>query len=202
MKKTIKSLQFERIPGGIYGLVSMSIGVSLIFLAMTQYPGYNLIEYYISYLGFGPGLSAPLFNIGLIVAGLVAIPSFLDLARILDGEEINQKAWKRAKQFSIAACIFLSLVGCFPAYNLILLIFHGMAAMGFFVCGFLFCVLFTYLMNKDTRFSRIQIYIGIIVSGVFALFMVTIRPLTEWLVFFAIVFWVCETNLYVLFKKF
>lgn len=192
----------EKVHGGIYAIISMTVGVSLIFIAMGFFPGYNMVEYYVSELGAGPGLSGPLFNIGLILAGIIAIPFFVHLGRVLKQEGIYDIVRKLAVAISIIGCICLSIVGCFPATSGLSMLLHYYFAMGFFFSGLLFCFLFSVVMFKDSKYSNIQVIIGCFVAVTFAYFLLIKDPLPEWIVFFSIVFWVLENGIYIFYKKF
>ena len=193
---------FEKVHGGIYAIISMAVGVSLIFIAMALYPGYNMVEYYVSELGAGPGLSGPLFNIGLILAGVIAIPFFVHLGRVLKQEDIYDIVRKLAVGISVIACVCLSIVGCFPATSGLSMLLHYYFAMGFFFSGLLFCFLFSVVMFKDSKYSNVQVIIGCVVAVTFAYFLMVKDPLPEWIVFFSIVFWVLENGIYIFYKKF
>jgi len=192
----------EKVHGGLYAIISMVVGVSLIFIAMSQYPGYNMVEYYVSNLGAGPGLSGPLFNIGLILAGIIAIPFFVHLGRVLKQEDIYDIVRKSAVGISVIGCVCLSIVGCFPATSGFSLLLHYYFAMGFFFSGLLFCFLFSVVMFKDSKYANIQVLIGCFVAVTFAYFLMVKDPLPEWIVFFSIVFWVLENGIYIFYKKF
>ena len=192
----------EKVHGGIYAMISMAVGVSFIFIAMSQFPGFNMVEYYVSNLGAGPGLSGPLFNIGLILAGIIAIPFFVHLGRILKQEGIYDIVRKLAVGISVIGCTCLSIVGCFPATSGLSLLLHYYFAMGFFFSGLLFCFLFSIVMFKDSKYSNIQVIIGCFVAVTFAIFLMMKTALTEWIVFFSIVFWVLENGIYIFYKKF
>ena len=199
---TIFDKLLEKVHGGIYAIISMAVGVSLIFIAMSQFPGFNMVEYYVSNLGAGPGLSGPLFNIGLILAGIIAIPFFVHLGRILKQEGIYDIVRKLAVGISVIGCTCLSIVGCFPATSGLSLLMHYYFAMGFFFSGLLFCFLFSIVMFKDSKYSNIQVIIGCFVAVTFAIFLMMKTALTEWIVFFSIVFWVLENGIYIFYKKF
>ncbi len=189
------------VPGGYYGLLSMVIGVIFTFLSYLLVPGYNMIESFISVLGISPGLAAPLFNIGFILTGITVIPFLVYLGRSLTQEKINEKIKKFAIKISIIGAISISLVGCFPHYTLLLGIIHIFFATIFFFCELIFCTIYSILIWIDSRFSKMQTIIGFAVSGVFIFFIFTGWPISEWMVFFAIVFWVIENSIYFLYKK-
>ncbi len=191
----------KTVPGYVFGLISMLIGTTCIFISILNYPGYSMNLLYISYLGIGPGLSAPIFNIGLIVSGLIVVPFFVYLGRILKIEGINEKYRRNTTAIAIIGCVSLSLVGCFPAYNLTLLIFHGIFAAIFFVSSLMFCIAFSYLMWKDDRFPKVQSYFGVIIGILFFVYCITLQPIIEWICFFALVTWIIETSFFTLYKK-
>ncbi len=201
VEKFIEKL-LDLVPGGFYALLSMCIGLSFIFTAMANFPGYNMIDYYVSNLGVGPGLSAPVFNIGLFLAGLIAIPFFIYLGNVLEEEGEDDPKRKWAVRISVIGCLALSTVGCFPASKGFSYIMHIIFAGIFFICGLLFCILFSIVMLKDSRYSKSQSILGFMVGISFAFFLMTGVPLTEWIVFFCIVFWVIENGIYTLYKKF
>jgi len=133
---------------------------------------------------------------------LIAIPFFISLGRILQQQENgNEKLKKRTVIISIIACLSLSLIGCFPAINLIMLLIHGIFAIIFFFAGLFFCLFFGYLMLKDSRFSEPQSYLGFIGVGIFTIYLCTIKPLLEWIVVIFVFFWIIENAIYVIHKK-
>ncbi len=192
---------FNLASGGIYGLISMAIGVSFIFIAMSQSPGFNIAEDTVSSLGIVPRFGGILFNIGLILAGIIAIPFFLYLGRSLKRDGFIDIIRILAVIISIIACISLSMVGCFPAYSGLYSIFHRIFALIFFFTGLIFCILFSFVMWVDPNFSKLQAITRFIVAAIFAIFLITRTALTEWAVFFAIIFWVIENSIYILYKK-
>ena len=187
--------------GGYYGLLSMIIGIIFTFLSFLLVPGYSIFESFISILGISPGLTAPLFNMGIILTGILVIPFLVYLGRSLTQERINEKIEKIAFKISIVGALSISLVGCFPHYTLLLGIIYIFFATLFFFSELIFCLIFSLLIWFDSRFSKMQSIIGFAVSGVFIFFIFTGWTISEWLVFFAIVFWVIENSIYILYKK-
>ncbi|MFX1340943.1 MAG: hypothetical protein ACFFDK_20200, partial [Promethearchaeota archaeon] len=116
MKKLDKCLIsfFNHIPGGFFGLISVFLTIIFVSLSYMHFPGFDMMKNDISILGIGPGLSAPLFNNGLKIIGISAIPFFIYFGRILRQEAVNVKFIKRAVRLSIVGCISLSLIGFFP----------------------------------------------------------------------------------------
>ncbi len=189
------------VPGGYYGLLSMSIGIIFTFLSYLLVPGYSMFESFISVLGITPGLAALLFNLGFILTGITVIPFLVYLGRSLTQEKINEKIKKITIKISIIGAMSISLVGCFPHYTLLLGIIHIFFATVFFFCELIFCVIYNILIWFDSRFSKMQSIIGLAVSGVFIFFIFTGWPISEWIVFFVIIVWVIENSIYILYKK-
>ena len=94
-----------KVPGGVYGLLSVFLGALFIFLSYLNFPGYDMVNNDVSVLGIGPGLSPLFFVLALISIGIFAIPFFIYLSRVLNQEIKNEKLSKRANKLSIIACI-------------------------------------------------------------------------------------------------
>ena len=79
MKSILKNIidKILKISGGVYAIISMTIGVSLILISMFLYPGYDMRTHYVSSLGTGPG--GIIFCLGLIFAGFIAIYAYVEL---------------------------------------------------------------------------------------------------------------------------
>ncbi len=197
----LMDILLKLVPGGYYGLLSMSIGIIFTFLSYLLVPGYSMFESFISVLGISPGLAALLFNLGFILTSITVIPFLVYLGRSLTQEKINEKIKKITIKISIIGAMSISLVGCFPHYTLLLGIIHIFFATIFFFCELIFCVIYSILIWFDSRFSKMQSIIGFAVSGVFIFFIFTGWPISEWIVFFVIVVWVIEISIYTLVKK-
>ena len=74
-------------PGFIFGIIAIIIGLTGDFLAISLYPGYSITKDMVSTLGVGPG--AIYFNLGTFYSGLIAIPFYIDLGRLLRNENEN-----------------------------------------------------------------------------------------------------------------
>jgi len=188
-------------PGWFYGLLSAVSGVVFVFISFYQAPKEGIFENYISNLGVQSGFAGLCFNLGLIIAGLLAVPFFVYIGRALEREGLNVKWRNRTVIISIIASITLSVIGFLPAYNFTIGVVHATLAGVFFYCALAYCVLYSLLMWPDPRYSRIQSIIGFSVAGVFAIFLLTGWVILEWALFFAIAFYVSELAIYVLIKK-
>jgi hypothetical protein len=190
----------EEFPGGVEGLISVAVVISLSLLALFFNSHYIAFEGMVSELGVGQG--GIFFNIGLILSGIIAIPFFISLGRTLNCEDISEKLRKRATNFSIIACISMSLIGCFPAVqeNGIMLYIHGICTSICWFSGFIFIILFGILFLQTSKFSKIHAYLSFIVAGVFALVLLTWWVIFEYMVIIAISIWVAVISLHTLYN--
>ena len=188
-------------PGGVYGLLSVIVGVGGDLIALFLYPRYDFLVHKISELGMGPG--ALFFNIGLILAGIIAIPFDVYLGRALRERGSDEKLIQGAVIISIICCISLSLVGVFPSNkeNEVILLLHGIFSLICFLGGSIYLILFSLLMTKDDRFPKLLAYLGIIVAGLFSIFTFTWVSSTEWIANIGIVFWTVTIASYMLYKR-
>ncbi len=154
----------------------------------------------VSVLGIGPGLSAPLFNIGLIMTGITAVPFYVSLGRILQQENSRGLSRKTIK-LSIVGCLSLSLIGCFPLINLLMSVIHVILAIIFFVSALLSLMFFSRMMLREESFSNIHAYLGYIIGGIVTIYLITRLSIIEWIVFFALGVWIVDISIYTLYKR-
>ncbi len=204
MKKLDKFITsfFNYIPGGVFGLLSVFLAILFVFLSYLLFPGYNMLNNDISVLGIGPGLSASLFNNGLKITGITAIPFFIYFGRILRKEPDNQIYVKSAVRLSIVGCIALSLIGFFPVINRTMGIIHAGLALIFFLCSIINLVYFSMAILKDQKFSKNHAYFGFIIAGLIAFYIAVRWSIVEWIVFFVLGFWIIDISIYIFYKKF
>jgi hypothetical membrane protein len=204
MKKLDKYITFffNIIPGGIFGLLSLSFAILFVFLSYLHFPGYDIMTNDVSILGIGPGLSAPLFNNGIKIIGISAIPFFIYFGKVLRQEAENTKYIKSAVRLSIGGCISLSLIGFFPVVNRTMSVIHAGLALIFFLCSIINLICFSRTILKDQRFSNIHAYHGFIIAGLIAFYIAVRWSIVEWIVFFALGFWLADNSFYTLYKKF
>ncbi|MFX0071839.1 MAG: DUF998 domain-containing protein [Candidatus Hermodarchaeota archaeon] len=203
MKKinNLINIFYKVIPGGVFGLTSVLLAFVFVALSYINFPGYNMMENDVSVLGIGPGLSAPLFNTGLKIAGFTAIPFFIYLGIILKKENHDFKTIKRATLLSILGCVSLSLIGFFPVINLTMGIIHAGLALVFFISSIINLILFSRLMFHDERFAKVHPYLGFMTACLIAIYIATRISIIEWVVFFVLGFWMIDISIYTLFKK-
>jgi hypothetical membrane protein len=196
---TEKLLNF--MPGGLYGIFSVIIGLSGDILAMAYFPGYSIIENMASDLGTGE--SGIFFNLGMIFSGLVAMPFYIYLSKILKTETTNENVRRYFLYFSIISCITFSLVGVFPSIESFYLIFflHGLCALISWMSAIIYLILFSYLILIDPRFSKFKAYLGLVPASTIVIFLFTWLPIIEWSISVTITIWIIVIASYVLYKK-
>ncbi|TFG04281.1 MAG: DUF998 domain-containing protein [Promethearchaeota archaeon] len=192
---------FKYIPGGLFGLASVILAFIFVTVSYLNFPGYNMMDNDVSILGIGPELSAIAFNVGLIVIGFVAIPFFIYLGRVVKKEADNPKLINRSVGLTILGCISLSLLGIFPVMNETMGIIHAGLALTFFLSSLINLVIFGKTILNDNRFPKIQSYISIFVACLIGLYIATRFSIVEWLVFFALGFWMIDISVFTLVKK-
>ena len=188
-----------KIPGGIYGLLSVSLGAIFIFLSYLNFPGYDMINNDVSVLGIGPGLAPLFFFISLILVGMFAIPFYSFLGRIL--REKNEKLTRRAVKLSITGCIALSMIAFFPVINLVIGVIHAALAVVYFVCKCLSLIFFSLIMLRENNFSKIHAYFGFIAAGLIVFYIIVRWSIVEWIVFFVIGAWTIYISIFTLYEK-
>lgn len=192
---------FDIIPGAIFGLLSVGIGVLCDFISFLFIPDYNIFNNLASELGLGPG--GIYFRVGLIISGIIAVPFDIYLGRALRKERVNDKTVNFAVAISIISCLSMSLTGVFPMIKTQRLIFiiHGIFAGISWIGGLLYSVLFGYLMLKDENFSNNLAYLSFIEAGLFLLVFIIFLPFTEWFMIFGIILSTTIVASYMLYKK-
>jgi len=200
-KKNIDSF-FKIVPGSFFGLLSVFLAILFVFLAYLHFPGYSIFNNDVSVLGIGPGLSAPLFNNGIKITGITAIPFFIDFGRILKKQSNNRKLINRAVILSIIGCIALCLIGFFPVVNLAMGLIHAGLALIFFLCSIANLLIFSIIIFKDHRFSKFHSYFGFMTVGLIMFYIAVRWSIVEWIVFFTLGFWIIDISIYTLYKKF
>lgn len=191
---------YEVVPGPYWGILSMIIGLLGDIIAVLLTPGYNL-TFMVSYLGTGPG--ALFFNLGTILSGFFALIFYLYLIPILKSEFISDKNVRIALVFSVSSCIFFMLIGFFPAItsNSTLILIHGFVAMSSLLCGSIYKSTFAYMMLKNDKFLKFQVYSALIIVVIEIMFLLTWVPIIEWMMVVAITYWIFILSFHVLIRE-
>jgi hypothetical protein len=180
---------FKVIPGPYWGLLSITIGLLGDLISFIMYPDYNL-SLMVSDLGTGPG--AIFFNLGTILSGIFALLFYIYLGPHLKVENLNNNMHRVAMILAVLSCIFFTFVGVFPSVrtNIVLFTLHGTIAMICWICGVGYLSLFGIIFYKSENFLKIHTYSSFAVVLVEVIFLFTWIPIIEWIMVFAISFWI------------
>jgi hypothetical membrane protein len=95
---------------GTAGVITPIIAFTCIILAISSYPGFSWRENALSDLGIQSGSTAPLFNYGLIISGLLALTFAVGLFQYIGERSVG----KAGATVFILATVALTLIGVFP----------------------------------------------------------------------------------------
>lgn len=162
---------FDKIGFEIWGLFGAAICVILPFLATIGYVGahgepFSILNHFISELGdIINSENAWLFNLGLVISGLLLIPFVIGFALYID----NKIAYLSIP-IGVYSVFSISLVGFFPMNYLGP---HAVAAMGAFMGGMLTVLVFSLAIaiQKEAKVPKLYSLAGIVVAVIFALFL-------------------------------
>ncbi|TFG25717.1 MAG: DUF998 domain-containing protein [Promethearchaeota archaeon] len=202
--ETLKHLKDKLSPihGGIFGILSLSIGILCDFLSYLYFPGYNMVDNMVSELGVGRG--GIFFNIGVIITGILFIPFYICLGKSFSTENINPNMKKVAVIAALISSITFSLIGFFPLTeeNRLINATHGTLAVIHWIHAFISIIIFGILMIQDFNYNRFQAYYSFAVGGIIITFFLTQIPLTEWIWTISIVIWIFVNSLFMLVHKY
>lgn len=158
---------------GILGSIAMALAL---FIPQIGYVGrfgepYSMLNHFVSEMGeIGVSHLAMVFNVGIIIGGLLFIPFMIGLGLYLD-----TLIAKTGLVFGMLSSIFVSLVGMFPMNNLIP---HFIVAMLYFNCALITVLLFTIsiLLTKEPKIPKWTSLMGIVVIVINAIALTAINP--------------------------
>ncbi|MEM1798507.1 MAG: DUF998 domain-containing protein [Candidatus Jordarchaeales archaeon] len=157
--------------------------------------GYSPTWQYISELGMGP--TAPIFNTGMIAAGLLALPAFV-VARKVIGSSLTATL---GILFGLVGSLCLAGVGVFPMSPAFFIENpHPLVSIGFFSGMCLSAAFIGYAMTKNPMFSKIHGWLGMVVLAVGVILGFTGDPLPEWAAAVAIITWFSTLGFWLLVK--
>jgi len=189
-------------PGGLFGLLSCAIVLFCDFISIFLFhKGYSFLNNMISELGRDP--YGFIFSVGLILSGIISIPYYLALVRTFNKDTVNKNLKKFAVISSLVSIITFVLVGVFPSIeeNYVIYVTHGTFAFISLACGMIYLILFSYLMLKDEKYSKLQSYHGFIVAGAYIIFLFTWIPIIEWIITFGLISWISTNSIFMLCRK-
>ena len=126
--------------GAVAGLATPIVAFTCISISIASWPEFSWVDNALSDLGVAPGLTAPVFNFGLIAAGVLAfcfaalgIYSFLS----------RRVAGKVGAAIFAAATISLTCIGIFnenfrPTHYIVSVAFFSLAPIGLFILTYAF----------------------------------------------------------------
>lgn len=196
-----------------WGLLGSAIGILFILLPMIPYQGtegesYSIFTHYVSELGeLGVSIWAPVFNVGLILAGLAFIPFFIGLGIYLDSTIAKISAIG-----GVYSSVSIVLVGIYPMnYRTE----HYLAAMSFFFSGMIMVILWavTIILQKNVKIPK-SFSLGAVINGIiFAAFLFgtgdegpsrpefSLTTTLEWAIYFSIIIFLLAVALFILSKN-
>lgn len=218
---------FEKIPGYLFGLFAFLIGILGDSLALIFSPEYVMWRYSVSLLGHQTG--GPFLRVGLIVSNILAIPFIIYLGRVIKDEDGNELIRKLAIGSGFVTSISAIFTGTFSGDINIVIPFlsdvHGFFAFVSWFSAAVMFALFSYLMAKNSKFSKNIRYFGYLVSGIIIFYLIPfiitnicnalpelcytfgrflvvyVNASLEWLVIFSITTWYLANSIYIKHKK-
>ncbi len=203
------------IPGRIFGLLSIIIGILGDIIAYLMFPGYNFLKMAVSDLCLGPG--GIFFNIGNIFSGIFALIFVNSLIKTFNKEYINIKLIKIAIICANISCISFVFLGVFCGSNIIIQYIHGTAAIISWTFGYSYFTFYNILMLKDNSYSNKLAIFGFIITTplvllmaffflsyvpILRVFLIDILAPLEWFNTISIIIWYFSVSSYMIFKKF
>lgn len=199
--------------GGLFAIISMIVGIFCVLGAMVTYTGfpfrplfvgffslivpvintgYSMSYMFISELGIGP--SAFMFNVGLILTGILALPIFPGLLGLFKDSIIA----KIAMVLGVVSSIALIGVGLAP---MVMSPLHGIFAMIFFISVGIAIILLSFKMYQGTFFSKAIVIYGFFFAAVDLAFLLLGGAVLEWAIFFVVVTWILAVGIQVVLKR-
>ncbi len=194
----------------LWGMVASLVGLVFILTPQLFYVGtegesYSMFNHAVSELGeLGVSELAGMFNIGMVLAGILFIPFMIGFGLYIDN--IISKITAVVGVYSAASIV---LVGVYPMNYLYE---HSMAAISFFLSGMVMTLLWAIaiLVQKEVRIHKGLSLGGFINMAIFALFLYgpfgsfgpprpefSMRITLEWAIYWAIVGYLLVLSLYV-----
>jgi hypothetical membrane protein len=198
----------------LWGLIASVVGLVFILTPQLFYVGsegepFSMFNHAVSELGeLGISELAWMFNIGMVLAGILFIPFMVGL-----GLYINNIISKIAAIVGVYSAASIVLVGVYPMNYLYE---HSIAAISFFLSGMVMTLLWgiAILVQKEVKIHKGLSLGGFINMTIFALFLYgpfgglgdprpefSMRLTLEWAIYWAIVGYLLVLSLYVWIKE-
>ena len=164
---------------------------------------FSFLTHYLSHLGGAPKGAGIVFNIGIMISGLLMIFFFLNLSAYLRRKNTNMLLIYLSFISGLISSLGTVLLGIFPYTGTQEL--HNLSATFFFMGGFAYCILYGISEWITQGISKLQASSGFIVALFFLQFIIFnainfFNPelvleqshLTEWILFSVLMFWIIE----------
>ena len=166
--RNVRRLRFS----GFCGVLTPVVAFTCIFLAVDSAPEFSWVDNALSDLGVMPGVTAALFNYGLIASGILGFIFATSLFRLLRFDVFSHDARmlypdKRglsgALIFSLA-CLALVAIGVFPENVRYL---HFLASVAFFVLltGALLHLGISFWRARQKRIAMFTLLLGVVAAA-------------------------------------
>ena len=164
---------------------------------------FSFLTHYLSHLGGAPKGAGIVFNIGIMISGLLMIFFFLNLSAYLRRKNTNMLLIYLSFISGLISSLGTFFLGVFP-YTITQEL-HNFSATFFFMGGFSYCILYGISEWITKGISKLQASSGFIVALFFLQFIIFnainfFNPelvleqshLTEWILFSVLMFWIIE----------
>ncbi|MFB0562087.1 MAG: hypothetical protein ACETWM_12860 [Candidatus Lokiarchaeia archaeon] len=155
----------------------------------TGYSGWYM---FVSELGIGP--SAFIFNVGLIISGILVLPLFPCLLWLL------KQSIKAKIGIVMGMITYISLIGVGLAPT-VLSPLHVLFGAFFFLFGGIAIVLLSYSMLQGTFFSKAIAVYGFFVAVVDLIGIIFGGTVLEWIIYSAMVLWILLVGVQMILKR-
>ena len=192
--------QYLRFIGILVPLVTI---ISSVVIYAFNDSSFSFLTHYLSHLGGAPKGAGIIFNIGIMISGLIMILFFLNLSAYLRRKNTNTLLIYLAFISGLISSLGTFFLGVFP-YTVTQEL-HNFSASFFFMGGFSYCILYGISEWTTQGISKLQASSGFIVALFFLIFIIFtainyFNPelfleqshLTEWILFVVLMFWIIE----------
>ena len=166
-------------------------------------PSFSLRTHYLSHLGGGPKGAGLVFNIGMVLSGLVMIFFFLNFSAYLRRKNTHRLLIFVSFISGVTSSLGSVFLGVFP--YVVTQELHNFSAAFFFLGGLSFSIFYGLSEWTTQGISKLQASSGFISAAFFIIFIfftsinffnyylfIEEAHLTEWILFFVVMIWVVE----------
>lgn len=211
MEKSVEINPGMTLIGGVLAVAAMTftvifISASVIFYTVSPWrplffwyfifpipnTGYSIPDQFLSELGVGP--TATIYNYGLMITGVLCVPIFPIVCRLLKKTIIA----RLAAVFGLAGCVALIGVGVYPMH---ISGPHGLFSFAFFALTGLAIITASIAMYRGGFFTRYIAYLGIVVIAADIILGILGNPISEWGTTILFIIWVYAVGIQMLLKR-